>query len=87
MKSANFVYFSGGSPIHLYDSIHNSKFSEELKNVENRGIIAGCSAGAMIMGEKMIKGTGLKLFTKYNCHTSLWRKFLLLDFKYCKSIK
>lgn len=59
MKSSNFVYFSGGSPIHLHDSIQNSEFSVELKNVENRGIIAGCSAGAMIMGEKMIKGKGL----------------------------
>ena len=53
------MYFSGGSPIHLHNSIQNSEFSVELKNVENRGIIAGCSAGAMIMGEKMIKGTGL----------------------------
>ena len=59
MKNTNFIFFSGGSPTHLFDSIHDSKFSQELKNVENRGIIAGCSAGAMIMGEKMIKGTGL----------------------------
>ena len=59
MKNANFIFFSGGSPTHLFDSIQDSKFSQELKNVENRGIIAGCSAGAMIMGEKMIKGTGL----------------------------
>jgi cyanophycinase-like exopeptidase len=59
MRTSNFVYFSGGSPIHLYDSIYNSEFSVELENIENRGIIAGCSAGAMIMGEKMIKGTGL----------------------------
>jgi len=59
MKNSNFVYFSGGSPTHLYDSINNTKFSEELKNLENRGIVAGCSAGAMVMGEKMIKGKGL----------------------------
>ncbi len=59
LYNANFVYFSGGSPTHLYDSIYNSRFSEALKDLENRGIIAGCSAGAMIMGEKMIKGTGL----------------------------
>ena len=37
----------------------DSEFSDELNNVEQRGIIAGCSAGAMIMGDKMIKGTGL----------------------------
>ena len=59
MKKSNFVFFSGGSPNHLYDSIHDSDFSTELHDVEKRGIIAGCSAGAMIMGEKMIKGVGL----------------------------
>ena len=59
MKKANFVFFSGGSPNHLYESIHDSDFSLELQEVEKRGIIAGCSAGAMIMGEKMIKGVGL----------------------------
>ena len=59
MKKSNFVFFSGGSPNHLYDSINNSKFSDELLKIEKRGIIAGCSAGAMIMGEKMIKGVGL----------------------------
>ena len=59
MKKSNFVFFSGGSPNHLYDSIHDSDFSSELHDVDKRGIIAGCSAGAMIMGEKMIKGVGL----------------------------
>ena len=43
----------------MYDAINDSKISDELQNIENRGIIAGCSAGAMIMGEKMIKGVGL----------------------------
>ena len=59
MKKANFVFFSGGSPNHLYESIYDSDFSNELEEIEKRGIIAGCSAGAMIMGEKMIKGVGL----------------------------
>ena len=59
MNNTNFVYFSGGSPTHLYESIHDSEFAVQLKNIERRGIIAGCSAGAMIMGQKMIKGTGL----------------------------
>ena len=64
MKKANFVFFSGGSPNHLYDSIYDSEFSNELQNLESRGIIAGCSAGAMIMGEKMIKGVGLNYLPK-----------------------
>jgi cyanophycinase-like exopeptidase len=32
-----------------------------LKIHNNGGILAGCSAGAMIMGEKMIKGYGFNL--------------------------
>jgi len=59
MKKSNFVFFSGGSPNYLYESIYDSDFSSELHDLEKRGIIAGCSAGAMIMGEKMIKGVGL----------------------------
>ena len=34
-------------------------FMNELIRIKKIGILAGCSAGAMIMGEKMIKGTGL----------------------------
>ena len=64
MKKSNFVFFSGGSPNHLYESIYDSQFSAELQNIEKRGIIAGCSAGAMIMGEKMIKGVGLNYIPK-----------------------
>ena len=48
----------------MYESIYDSQFSAELQNIEKRGIIAGCSAGAMIMGEKMIKGVGLNYIPK-----------------------
>ena len=60
VSSSNFIYFSGGNPNHLYSSIKDSHFENELKELLNRnGIIAGCSAGAMIFGNKMIKGYGL----------------------------
>ena len=52
MKQSNFVFFSGGSPNHLYDSIHDSDFSTELHHLEKRGIIAGCSAGARLWERK-----------------------------------
>ena len=32
MKKANFVFFSGGNPHHLYDSIYINEFSNELTN-------------------------------------------------------
>jgi peptidase E len=61
-KSANFIYFSGGNPTYLYEAIKDTPFFKELINThKNGGIIAGCSAGAMIMGEKMIKGYGFNL--------------------------
>ena len=59
MSKANIVYFSGGNPQHLINSISVNSFLDQLLRIKKIGIIAGCSAGAMIMGEKMIKGTGL----------------------------
>ena len=59
MSKANCVYFSGGNPQHLINSITVNNFMDELLRIKKIGILAGCSAGAMIMGEKMIKGTGL----------------------------
>ncbi len=62
-KSANFIYFSGGNPTYLYEAIKDTPFFKELINThENGGIIAGCSAGAMIMGEKMIKGLRIQSY-------------------------
>ena len=59
VRKANFIYFSGGNPTYLYDTIKNTPFFNEIVKIHNNGgILAGCSAGAMIMGEKMIKGYG-----------------------------
>ena len=59
MSKSNFLYFSGGNPQHLFNSINNKKFINELLRIKKEGILAGCSAGSMIMGERMIKGKGL----------------------------
>jgi len=46
----------------LFSQIANTSFHELIRTIhKENGILAGCSAGAMIMGEKMIKGTGLGL--------------------------
>ena len=63
IEKANFIYFSGGNPNHLYDTLSSSLAWEKLLNIHNNGgILAGCSAGAMIMGEKMNKGKGFGFF-------------------------
>ena len=60
IEKANFIYFSGGNPNHLYETLSNSLAWEKILSIHHDGgILAGCSAGAMIMGEKMIKGVGL----------------------------
>ena len=62
VKKANFIYFSGGNPTYLYETIKDTPFFNEVMNIHNNGgVVAGCSAGAMIMGEKMIKGYGFNL--------------------------
>ena len=63
IEKANFVYFSGGNPNHLYETLKKSNAWEKILAIhEKGGILAGCSAGAMIMGEKMSKGKGFGFF-------------------------
>ena len=51
---ANFVYLSGGDPHYLYDTLTESKAWDAILGVlEKEGVVAGCSAGAMIWGERI----------------------------------
>lgn len=53
IRQANFIYFSGGQPFYLFSSIKDSPAWEAIAEVLGRGgILAGCSAGAMILGER-----------------------------------
>ena len=55
IASANFVYLSGGKPTYLYQSLQGTlAWSAILGIHQTGGIVAGCSAGAMIMGEKIM---------------------------------
>lgn len=59
--AANYIYISGGRPKYLYDTLRNSLVWEAIAFVyQNGGIIAGCSAGAMVMGSKFINFPGLQ---------------------------
>lgn len=54
IAAANFVYFSGGRPAHLYHTLADSKTWQAVQSVlEKGGVVAGCSAGAMIFGERI----------------------------------
>jgi cyanophycinase len=50
---ADFVYLSGGKPDYLYRTLAGSRAWEAILSVIARGgLLAGCSAGAMVMGER-----------------------------------
>ncbi|MFN2197908.1 MAG: cyanophycinase [Anaerolineales bacterium] len=53
--SANFVYLSGGKPEYLYKVLEGTKTWEAILALHQRGgVVAGCSAGAMIMGTRVL---------------------------------
>jgi cyanophycinase len=49
---ANFVYLSGGRPDYLYRTLAGSRvWTAVISVLERGGLLAGCSAGAMVMAE------------------------------------
>lgn len=52
------VFLSGGDQVRLFDFIHNSTFMMAVMKRLHMGslVLAGTSAGAAVMGEKMISG-------------------------------
>lgn len=55
VAQANFVYLSGGKPGYLYESLVNSLTWQAIEGVLARGgILVGCSAGAMIQGQRIL---------------------------------
>ncbi len=54
IETANFVYFSGGKPAYLFQTLQNSLVWAAVEGVLARGgVVAGCSAGAMIFGGRI----------------------------------
>lgn len=51
LQGANFFYFSGGNPQHVIETMQDSPAWNVIKTAYERGaVLAGCSAGAMMMG-------------------------------------
>lgn len=54
IEAADLIYFSGGSPNYLYKTMNGSRAWSAAQKAWSRGAVyAGCSAGAMILGERM----------------------------------
>jgi cyanophycinase len=59
IAEANFVYLSGGKPAYLYQTLEGSLAWESILTVlKSGGLLSGCSAGAMIMGEAFFGFSG-----------------------------
>lgn len=53
IRHAQFVYLSGGKPDYLYDTLAGTPvLAAILAVLDGGGVVAGCSAGAMIWGEQ-----------------------------------
>ena len=51
LASANFIYFSGGKPRYLLETLRETASWQAILDVfAAGGIVAGCSAGAMVLG-------------------------------------
>jgi cyanophycinase len=51
LEDANFIYFSGGKPRYLLETLQGTRSWQAIIDVfAAGGIIAGCSAGAMVLG-------------------------------------
>ncbi len=52
LEAADLIYFSGGHPIYLYETMNGSRAWNAAQKAWSRGAVyAGCSAGAMILAK------------------------------------
>ena len=59
VRSAGFVYLSGGSPLHLRAVLKQTPLWDALVAAHNDGaVLAGSSAGAMVLGDPMVDPRG-----------------------------
>ena len=59
LKAARFIYLSGGSPMHLRSVLKDSPAWDALVEAWRGGaVVAGSSAGAMVLGESMVDPRG-----------------------------
>jgi cyanophycinase len=51
LSQSSFVYLSGGKPRYLMDTLHESAAWQAILGIFRQGgVVAGCSAGAMVLG-------------------------------------
>jgi cyanophycinase len=59
IRNADLIYMSGGKPGHLLTALRDSEAGSALREAGARGaVIAGCSAGAMVLGGHQLRVGG-----------------------------
>lgn len=59
VAAARFVYLGGGSPLHLRSVLKETKVWDALVHAwQNGAVVAGSSAGAMVLGDPMVDPRG-----------------------------
>ena len=54
LENADLIYFSGGNPQYLFETMHGSRAWNAMQKAWNNGAVyAGCSAGAMILSKRI----------------------------------
>jgi len=54
LENADLIYFSGGNPMYLYETMQGSRAWDAAQKAWQRGAVyAGCSAGAMILAQRV----------------------------------
>ncbi|GAB4458094.1 MAG: hypothetical protein Kow0070_11250 [Anaerolineales bacterium] len=54
LETADLIYFSGGDPGYLYETLHGSRaWNTAMRAWERGAVYAGCSAGAMILARRI----------------------------------
>jgi len=54
LENADLIYFSGGNPMYLYETMQGSRAWDAAQKAWDHGAVyAGCSAGAMILAQRV----------------------------------
>jgi cyanophycinase len=69
IEAADLIYFSGGSPLYLYQTMVGTRAWAAVETAWKRGATyAGCSGGAMILGAYVpdVRSPDLKMYPAFN---------------------
>jgi cyanophycinase len=80
LSEVDWIFFSGGNPGYLLETIHKTKLWEVIMQRVNDGaLLAGSSAGAMVMGKYLLTAPSFKAM--FSGHGTLWQDgFGLVDY-------